>query len=86
MICDACGAKYTKKAAALHDCPAKRRRRRAPPTYKRGREGVMTDAEEAYLAPKRWTQLDLFEWFVDSGRHTQAAIDAIIKKHGTGRS
>lgn len=88
MICDACGAKYTKKAAALHDCPAKKRaaRRRRPTTYKRGREGVMTDAERAYLAPKRWTQLDLFEAFVDRARHAQAAVDAIIKKRGGARS
>ena len=87
MICDACGAKYTKKAAALHNCPAKKRRgRRAAPTYKRGREGVMTPAEEQFLAAKRWTQLDLFEAFVDRGRHAQAAVDAIIKKRGGARS
>jgi hypothetical protein len=82
MICDRCGAKYTKKAAAMHACPKRRR----PATYKRGREGMMTAAEEAFLRGPAWTQLDLFEEFVDRGRHAQAAVDAIIKKRGGARS
>jgi hypothetical protein len=87
MKCARCGAIFAKKVAALHAltlCPKRRR----TPTYKRGREGVMTDEEERFLAgpPKPWTQLDLFEEFVDRGRHAQAAVDAIIKKHGSGRS
>ena len=82
MICDRCGAKYTKKAARLHVCPKPVRRRQA--TYKRGREGVMTPAEHAFLAPKRWTQLDLFEEFVDRGRFAQAAVDALTKRRRIG--
>jgi hypothetical protein len=83
MICDRCGAKYTKKAARLHICPKPARRR--PATYKRGREGVMTDAERDYLEPKgRWTQLDLFEEFVNRGRWAQAAVDALTKRRRIG--
>lgn len=74
MICDRCGAKYTKKAAALHLCPKRRR----PPTYKRGREGRMTIEEEQLLS--KWTQLDLFEEFARRGLAAQAAVDAITKK------
>lgn len=91
MKCERCGARFAKKAAALHAltlCPFAKKQKR-PPTYKRGREGRMTDEEAAYLAadkPRRWAQLDLFEEFVDRGRHAQAAVDAITKKRGGARS
>lgn len=74
MICDACGAKYNKKAAALHVCPAKKRGRRRPP-------GRYTGSP---AAPARWAQLDLFEEFARRGLAAQAAVDALTKRRRMG--
>lgn len=65
MICEHCGAKYTKKAACLHDCPRKRRGARPPARY---------------AGSPTVPQLDLFEDFLRRGVAAQGAVDAILKR------
>lgn len=75
MICDACGAKYNKKAAALHVCPAAKKRggRRRPGRY------VGSPRPRS-----NWSQLDLFEDFARRGLAAQAAVDALTKRRKMG--
>ena len=69
MICDRCGAKYTKKAAQLHVCSKRRARLVARFTG----------------APRsNWTQLDLFDEFARRGMAAQTAVDALTKRRRHG--